>query len=628
MDYRDRLELISSWYVFPSEPRYDEYTNHLNAKKEAYFYYLEDVGWHTYVSSYINAKISDKKIIKYTNARRWYLKQNSNAWSKRTSIKIEEDKVIYYKKIDINESIWISVNKDLLNKKMDMSQNKVEINRPKWMGDISTLMIADQDKIMRSTSSWNVLITGVAGSGKTNVLLHRIDYLLSEHDKDFNQESFAFFCFNISLKKYVENMIHQKFNRIKVFSIDDFFQNECKKIFWIRYTFTNIEYDHKKTMDDIIQLIQSNIDNYLKVEYTKKEKTQKEKSFVDVLLGRWGKEKQEITYTISLDVNKISQQLNHNIKSISKDMFLSYYYIVSCIQISLNKQNPYEIDAQKIILNYPISNIIKEFSFKGFSYLFKENKIGIKHFNTSTPTFNYTLVDEVQDLQAIEIQILSNLSKKWMTLAWDVSQLLFQQNVTDLWTYFWIQFDEKYELKMSHRWSLQTIFFANQLLDWTNWIKAEKVNFLWEKPEIIISNDPSRISEKILELIVTCSEKWSVCIACSPKNSWKEDNAEKVSNWFIWKWIDTYYARKDTRDFSKKIHITNYMQIKWLEFDYVIVLNTNTYLSNEYEPWYRKNKRQVIYTVFTRAKQKLIIIDKWIGFFESFDSDSYKSILL
>ena len=70
---------------------------------------------------------------------------------------------------------------------------------------------------------------------------------------------------------------------------------------------------------------------------------------------------------------------------------------------------------------------------------------------------------------------------------------------------------------------------------------------------------------------------------------------------------EAYIAERDSWDFSKNLHIANYLQVKGLEFDFVVVTGLGDFLKKYYGP----NKENILYTILTRAKKRVIIIHNW-----------------
>jgi hypothetical protein len=79
----------------------------------------------------------------------------------------------------------------------------------------------EQDTVMRASPIGITLIAGAAGSGKTNVAFHRIDYLLQEHSDRFSQRNMAVFAPKTSLAKYLRELAGSlQFWSLPVYSYD------------------------------------------------------------------------------------------------------------------------------------------------------------------------------------------------------------------------------------------------------------------------------------------------------------------------------------------------------------------------------------------------------------------------
>ena len=58
-------------------------------------------------------------------------------------------------------------------------------NKDAVLGEIIATIQKEQDAIIRETPFANLIVQGVAGSGKTTVAMHRISYLLYNYKERF-----------------------------------------------------------------------------------------------------------------------------------------------------------------------------------------------------------------------------------------------------------------------------------------------------------------------------------------------------------------------------------------------------------------------------------------------------------
>lgn len=96
-------------------------------------------------------------------------------------------------------------------------------NTSKKMQTIINTIQKEQNKIIRDNSSKNILVQGVAGSGKTSIALHRIAYLLYQNKDTLKAEDILILSPNPLLSDYIsdvlpelgeENMAQMSFYRL------------------------------------------------------------------------------------------------------------------------------------------------------------------------------------------------------------------------------------------------------------------------------------------------------------------------------------------------------------------------------------------------------------------------------
>ncbi len=85
-----------------------------------------------------------------------------------------------------------------------LSQNKEAV-----LGDIIATIQKEQNEIIRETPFANILVQGVAGSGKTTVAMHRISYILYNHKERFLSNEFCIIGGNDLLLSYITSGLPQ-----------------------------------------------------------------------------------------------------------------------------------------------------------------------------------------------------------------------------------------------------------------------------------------------------------------------------------------------------------------------------------------------------------------------------------
>ncbi|GAF41047.1 hypothetical protein FC83_GL001910 [Agrilactobacillus composti DSM 18527 = JCM 14202] len=81
------------------------------------------------------------------------------------------------------------------------------VNRSGQMQDITATIQAEQNAIIRANAAQVLLVDGVAGSGKTSVLLQRVAYLLYQQRQTWSAENILIFTPNQVFAKYIQNVL-------------------------------------------------------------------------------------------------------------------------------------------------------------------------------------------------------------------------------------------------------------------------------------------------------------------------------------------------------------------------------------------------------------------------------------
>ncbi len=94
----------------------------------------------------------------------------------------------------------VVANDDLLTKYLAKSKRAV-------LGEIIATIQQEQNEIIRKKPQHNVLVQGVAGSGKTTVAMHRISYILYNYELEFAPEDFYIIGSNRILLNYITGVL-------------------------------------------------------------------------------------------------------------------------------------------------------------------------------------------------------------------------------------------------------------------------------------------------------------------------------------------------------------------------------------------------------------------------------------
>ncbi|MBP5281431.1 MAG: hypothetical protein J6Z22_02925 [Lachnospiraceae bacterium] len=80
-------------------------------------------------------------------------------------------------------------------------------NKKAVLGEIIATIQQEQNEVIRKKPQHNMIIQGVAGSGKTTVAMHRISYILYNYDLEFKPEDFYVIGSNQVLLNYITGVL-------------------------------------------------------------------------------------------------------------------------------------------------------------------------------------------------------------------------------------------------------------------------------------------------------------------------------------------------------------------------------------------------------------------------------------
>ena len=113
---------------------------------------------------------------------------------RKRTYEIEHDHLIDFFDSDV------VANDELLTKYLAKSKKAV-------LGEIIATIQKEQNDIIRKSPKTNLIVQGVAGSGKTTVAMHRISYILYNYEDDFRPEDFYIIGSNRILLNYITSVL-------------------------------------------------------------------------------------------------------------------------------------------------------------------------------------------------------------------------------------------------------------------------------------------------------------------------------------------------------------------------------------------------------------------------------------
>ena len=481
------------------------------------------------------------------------------------------------------------------------------------MKNVVNTIQQEQNKVIRNLEDNNLIVQGIAGSGKTTVALHRIAFLLYRLER-LNSNNVLIFSPNNIFTDYIsdvlpslgeDNTLQTTFSDYLSNFITEYKDVETYTDFLSRYYASNnseyfdlIKY---KQSDEIIL----DLDHYLK-DYVSRAKiinSFKEGEFNYInkddlnemihykydrmpLFERMDEISKKLSSNFykgsSKKVRTFSKLLmeNANFKKDYKEIYKEFFYSPYCkIRLGDIVVNSF---VNKDVINYEdallfayIKGILEGFIYEG--------------------NIRQVVIDEAQDYNKLQYIIINNIFRRAeFTILGDINQNInpyYKYNslveLSDL-----FKGDTRYiELLKTYRSSPEIIGYTNKILN-LNHVNAIRHNT--NKPVIIRKNIDCLREFLIKDINYLKSSYKSTAIITKDLKS--ANKLYKLLNGSV----DISLVDANSKGFKKDLIIIPAYTSKGLEFDSVIVYNDrcNSYNSNE---------RNLLYVACTRCQHELII---------------------
>lgn len=478
------------------------------------------------------------------------------------------------------------------------------------MKNIVNTIQSEQNEIIRNISNKNLIVQGIAGSGKTSVALHRIAFLLYKI-KNLKSSNVLIFSPNKVFSEYISDVLPElgEENTSET-TFHDFARSYAKEFKSVE-TFTDfIEryYTGKEKNPELVKLKLSKdmisiIENYAKEIENKIMITGNIETKIDVI------DKNYLNYLIKDRFNKlplfarIDKMAEHlcNKTGISygkgKRSFIKQIKELLNIKPDFKKlyQDLYLSDAFKKVYQ---ENVNLKLNTKMINYEDALCFIYLKGLLDGFPYSNLIkqiVVDEAQDYNEMQYIILSKIFKKAsFTILGDVNQTInpYQKYDTlEVLTNILNENSKYVELTKTYR-------SSNEIIEYTNKILGLKHVSAIRKPNHVPVEFRCDIKDLIKD-VNSLKEKYS-SVAIITKN---KDEAFKVYD-YLKDIIDGISLMEESnKEFNKNLVVVPSYLSKGLEFDSVISYTDANNI-------YTKKEKYLFYVVATRCQHELIIYNE------------------
>ncbi|MBP5678295.1 MAG: AAA family ATPase [Bacilli bacterium] len=480
------------------------------------------------------------------------------------------------------------------------------------MKNVVNTIQQEQNQVIRNLEDHNLIVQGIAGSGKTTVALHRIAFLLYRL-KNLNSNNILIFSPNNIFTEYIsdvlpslgeDNTLQTTFADYLYHFIKDYQDIEDFSDFVARYYSyqeTNPELVEYKQSDKIIDDLDAFIENYKDNAVFIDSIKEGENNFVskddlnEMLHDRYERlplfeRLEEMASKLSSNFYKGSQKkkatflkLIHqsiNFKQDYKSILKEFYKSEFCRKRPTDREINLFIDTDLLHYEDALIYAYVKGSLEGFLY---ESNI------------KQVVIDEAQDYNRLQYIIINQIFQRAdFTILGDINQNInpyyHYKSLEDLKDLF--KEDSKYiELLKTYRSSPEIIEYTNKILNLNHVNAIRKDN---HKP-VIIRKGVTDLKQQLIEDIHTLKNEYKSTAVITKD----EKEAEKLYQ-LLKEDVSISLVNKDSKKFKKDCIVIPAYMAKGLEFDSVIIYNDR-------DNSYRKNEKNLLYVACTRCQHELYI---------------------
>lgn len=519
--------------------------------------------------------------------------------------------------------------------KDDILQMVLSNNSSDKLKDVIMTIQQEQDEIIRKERTSNIVVNGVAGSGKTTIALHRVAYLLYNYRKELEdkvlilgpngifmeyisqvlpslgevgvkQETFASFALKemdselyiMSFDKYLEKILSED----KEFIEDAKYKNSYEIIKDLDNLVKEMDKDYFHVEDvkyfgDLV-ISKEEIEEMFNKHYEYMPLFRRSEKIKRIILSKIKDKRDEKVWELNEELRKEKEKLTPEELLIEENNLefrrkLRIREIVKEVMDSRAKLDRW-ISREDVLDIYDRFNgNKKEYTINDLApILYLAIKLEGKK---ATKDYRHVVIDEAQDYSPLQFKVVRELTgTKYFTVVGDVNQRLIKYSdlapMMELGKIFDDVNPEIYNLNKSYRSTYEIMEYANKYLDEDRIIPIVRHG----KPvEEIEFHNNEELSESIIESLKEFSNEGLESIAIITRD---KEELEKVYNLISNKVHLVKFDNEDVLYKGGNVIIPSYFA-KGLEFDGVIIVDNGS-LKDE-------NEDLIKYIMSTRALHRL-----------------------
>ena len=519
--------------------------------------------------------------------------------------------------------------------KDDILQMVLSNNSSDKLKDVIMTIQQEQDEIIRKERTSNIVVNGVAGSGKTTIALHRVAYLLYNYRKELEdkvlilgpngifmeyisqvlpslgevgvkQETFASFALKemdselyiMSFDKYLEKIL----SKDKEFIEDAKYKNSYEIIKNLDNLVKEMDKDYFHVEDvkyfgDLV-ISKEEIEEMFNKHYEYMPLFRRSEKIKRIILSKIKDKRDEKVWELNEEIRKEKEKLTPEELLIEENNLefrrkLRIREIVKEVIDSRAKLDSW-ISREDVLDIYDRFNgNKKEYTINDLApILYLAIKLEGKK---ATKDYRHVVIDEAQDYSPLQFKVVRELTgTKYFTVVGDVNQRLIKYSdlapMMELGKIFDDVNPEIYNLNKSYRSTYEIMEYANKYLDEDRIIPIVRHG----KPvEEIEFHNNEELSESIIESLKEFSNEGLESIAIITRD---KEELEKVYNLISNKVHLVKFDNEDVLYKGGNVIIPSYFA-KGLEFDGVIIVDNGS--SKD------ENEDLIKYIMSTRALHRL-----------------------